>query len=76
LWPIEAIGHTNTGIFDVFHHHNRKKRLLVNAKAPVFNKSMTYQTEGKDLTNMTELFAEVVIIACYCLNDCSLLGII
>ena len=37
-------------------------------KAPINCIGMTYQTEGKDLTNMTELFVGGVKIACYCLN--------
>jgi hypothetical protein len=49
LRPIEAIGHTSTSIFDVFHCQNQKTRLFVDAKAPVFNRGMTYQTEGNDL---------------------------
>jgi hypothetical protein len=69
LWPMEAIGHANTGIVNVFHCQNHRKRLLVDAKAPVFNRGIKYQTEGKDLTNMTELFVGVVKKACYCLNN-------
>ncbi len=53
LWPIEAIGHTNASIFDVFHHQNSGKRMLVYAKAPVFNRGMTYQYDGKDLPKVS-----------------------
>ncbi len=62
--------------FCLFSSSKRRKRSLVDVKTPVFNRDMTYQTEEKDSTNMTELFIGVVKIVCYCFNDCSLLGII
>jgi hypothetical protein len=35
--------------FDVFHRQNCRKRLGVEAKAPVFNRGMTYQTKEEGL---------------------------
>ncbi len=35
--------------FDVFHRQNRRKRSHVEAKTPVFNGGMTYQTKEKGL---------------------------
>ncbi len=41
LWPIMTIGHARA-VFLCFHHQNRRKRLQVDAKAPVFNRGITY----------------------------------
>jgi hypothetical protein len=56
LWPIVAIGHINAGFFKFFLSSTCRKRSQVNAKAPVFNKGMTYQSDGKDLTKVAEYF--------------------
>ncbi len=42
LQPIMTIGHACAGFFRCFHHQNRRKRLQVDAKAPVFNRGITY----------------------------------
>jgi hypothetical protein len=39
--------------FDVSHHQNSGKRLLVDANAPVFNRDMTYESDRKDLTKVS-----------------------
>ncbi len=39
--------------FWCFHHQNRKKRSRVNAKTPVFNRGMTYQSKQKGLTKVS-----------------------
>ncbi len=39
--------------FWCFHHQNHRKRSRVDAKTPVFNRGMTYQTKEKGLTKMT-----------------------
>ncbi len=39
--------------FWCFHCQNRRKRSQVDAKTPVFNRSMTYQTKEKSLTKVT-----------------------
>jgi hypothetical protein len=77
LRPLVAIGHTNAGFFMFFSLSTCKKRLQVNAKAPVFNKGMTYQSDGKDLTKVTKHFVgeRGVKLTCYCLNDWFLLCI-
>ncbi len=36
-----------------FHRQNRRKRSQVNAKTPVFNRGMTYQTKEKGLTKVS-----------------------
>ncbi len=38
--------------FQCFHCQNRRKRSRVNAKTPVFNRGMTYQTKEKGLTKV------------------------
>jgi hypothetical protein len=43
-------------VFYVFHFQNRRKRLLVDAKAPINNRGMTYQNDEKDLNNLSEYF--------------------
>jgi hypothetical protein len=42
LWPIIAIGHACAGYFRVFSSSTRTKRPQVDAKAPVFNRGITY----------------------------------
>ncbi len=39
--------------FWCFHRQNRRKRSWVNAKTPVFNRGMTYQTKEKGLTKVS-----------------------
>ena len=39
--------------FLCFHRQNRRKRSQVDAKNPVFNRGMTYQTKEKGLTKVT-----------------------
>ncbi len=39
--------------FQCFYHQNRRKRSWVNAKTPVFNRGMTYQTKQKGLTKVS-----------------------
>jgi hypothetical protein len=38
--------------FYVFHRQNRRKMSQADAKAPVFNRGMTYQTKEKGLTKV------------------------
>ncbi len=42
-----------TFVFDVFHCQNRRKRSRVDAKNPVFNRSMTHQTKEKGLIKVS-----------------------
>ncbi len=42
LRPIMTIGHAFAVFFWCFNHQNRRKRLQVDAKAPVFNRGITY----------------------------------
>jgi hypothetical protein len=42
--------------FELFHRKLFRKRSRVYAKAPVFNKGMTYQTKEKGLTKVSILF--------------------
>ncbi len=42
LRPIMTIGHTCASFFWCFHRQNNRKRLQVDAKAPVFNRGITY----------------------------------
>ncbi len=39
--------------FLCFHHQNRRKRSGVDAKTPVFNRGMTYQSKWKGLTKLS-----------------------
>jgi hypothetical protein len=39
--------------FQCFHCQNRRKRSRVDAKIPVFNRGMTYQSKQKGLTKMS-----------------------
>jgi hypothetical protein len=54
LWPIEVFGHAYAGFFDVFYHQTCPKRALVDAKAPINNRGMTYQNDQKDLADVVE----------------------
>jgi hypothetical protein len=47
LWPIVAIGQAYLGFFQVFSSSTRTKRSWVDAKAPIFNKGVTYQMKEK-----------------------------
>ncbi len=42
LRPIMIIGHAYAGFIWCFHRQNRRKRSQVDAKAPVFNRGITY----------------------------------
>jgi hypothetical protein len=42
LRPIMTNGHACASFFQCFHRQNRRKRSQVNAKAPVFNRGITY----------------------------------
>ncbi len=42
LGPIMTIGHACVFFFNFFHRQNHRKRSQVDAKAPVFNRSITY----------------------------------
>ncbi len=42
-----------TVFFMCFHRQNRRKRSQVDAKAPVFNRDITYQTREKGLTKVS-----------------------
>ncbi len=42
LRPIMTIGHACASFFWCFHRQNRRKRSQVDAKAPVFNRGITY----------------------------------
>jgi hypothetical protein len=53
LQPIVAIGHTCAGFLQVSSSSTRTKRLQVDAKAPVFNRGITYQTKEKDLIKVS-----------------------
>ncbi len=56
LWPIVAIGHACANFIDVFHRQTCSKRLLVDVKAPINNRGMTYQNDEKDLTSLSKYF--------------------
>jgi hypothetical protein len=68
-------GHTNAIFLCAFSLSTRRKRSQGDAKAHVFNRGMTYQSDWKDLTKVTEYFVCGVKIACYCYNDWFLLFI-
>jgi hypothetical protein len=53
LRPIVAIGQAYLGFFQVFSSSTCTKRSQVNAKAPVFNRGITYQTKEKGLIRMS-----------------------
>jgi hypothetical protein len=42
--------------FQCFHHQKGRKRSRVDAKTPVFNRGMTYQTKEKGLTKVSIKF--------------------
>jgi hypothetical protein len=52
-----------------FSSSTHRKRSQVDAKAPVFNICMTYQSDGNDLTKVTTYFVGGMKLACFCLND-------
>ena len=53
LRPIVAIGHARAGFLRVFSSSTRTIRLQVDDKAPVFNRSITYQTKEKGLIKVS-----------------------
>jgi hypothetical protein len=53
LRPIVAIGHTCACFLRVFSLSTRTKRSQVDAKAPVFNRGITYQTKEKGLIKVS-----------------------
>ncbi len=53
LRPIVSIGHAYLGFFQVFSLSTCTKRLWVVAKAPVFNKGVTYQMKEKGLIRVS-----------------------
>ena len=53
LQPIVAIGHACAGFFRVFSSSTCTKRSQVDAKAPVFNRAITYQMKEKGLIKVS-----------------------
>ncbi len=53
LRPIVAIGHVCVGFLLVFSSSTRTKRSQVDAKAPVFNRGITYQMKEKGLIKVS-----------------------
>jgi hypothetical protein len=53
LQPIVAIGHAGAVILRVFSLSTCTKRLQVDAKTPVFNRVITYQTKEKGLIKVS-----------------------
>jgi len=53
LQPIVAIGQTCAGFLQVFSLSTCTKRSQVDARAPVFNRGITYQTEEKGLIKVS-----------------------
>ncbi len=53
LRPIVAIGHACAVFLQVFSSSTRTKRSQVDAKAPVFNRGITYQTKEHGLIKMS-----------------------
>ncbi len=53
LRPLVAIGHTCAGFYEFFHPQLVQKRLQVDAKAPVFNRVITYQLKEKGLIKVS-----------------------
>jgi hypothetical protein len=53
LQPIVAIGHAYLSFFRVFSSSTRTKWLQVDAKAPIFNKAITYQMKEKGLIKVS-----------------------
>ena len=56
LQLIVAIGHACAGFLQVFSSSTCTKRLQVNAKAPVFDRGITYKTKEKGLIKVSILF--------------------
>ncbi len=56
LQPIVAIGQAYLNFFCIFSSSTCKKRSRDNAKAPVFNKGITYQTKEKGLIKVSIYF--------------------
>jgi hypothetical protein len=56
LRPIVAIGQAYLGFFRVFSSSTCTKRSQVDAKAPVFNKGVTYQMKEKGLIKVSIYF--------------------
>jgi hypothetical protein len=54
LRPIKTIGHACASFLQVFSSSTCTKRSQVNAKAPVFNRGITYQAKEKGLTKVSE----------------------
>jgi hypothetical protein len=55
-WPIVAIGQAYLDFFLVSSSSTRTKRSRVDAKAPVFNKGITYQMKEKGLIKVSIQF--------------------
>ncbi len=53
LGPNVAIGQAYLGFFQVFSLSTCTKRSQVNAKAPVFNRGITYHTKEKGLIKVS-----------------------
>jgi hypothetical protein len=53
---------SNFDKFFVFSSSTRRKRLRVDAKAPVFNRGMIYQTKEKGLSKMNIFFVGAAIL--------------
>ncbi len=53
LRPIVAIGHACASFFRVFSSSTCTKRSQVDAKAPVFNRGITYQTKEEGLIKVS-----------------------
>jgi hypothetical protein len=53
LRPIVAIGHACASFLQVFSLSTCTKRSQVDAKAPVFNRGITYQMKEKGLTKVS-----------------------
>jgi hypothetical protein len=53
ITPDNMVGTWLRRVFLCFHRQNRRKRSRVDAKNPVFNKGMTYQTREKGLRKVS-----------------------
>ncbi len=53
LQPIVAIGHAYASFLQVFSSSTCTKRSQIDAKAPVFNRGITYQTKEKGLIKVS-----------------------
>jgi hypothetical protein len=56
LRPIVAIGQAYLGLFRIFSLSTCTERSRVNAKAPVFNRGITYQMKEKGLIKVSLQF--------------------